>query len=255
MKYIIMISIIFCVAGCQAPPPSAEKLDSLSNEDLCRALGTYNNNATLVLTIHDELKKRPEKINAERCFALERIEHESKPEAFETVSELERNKADIKRVMRDYQYIEDPRNKNINTSYNRPVTSGELRHSINNHMQTTDNFNSISSSVGILERNRADIKRVMRDYQYTEELRNKNINTFYNRPVTLGELRHSVNSHMQITDSFNSISSSVRIKDIFPSRIESHGKIDMSDKNMGELMRSCLQKHLSKPRINTSDNK
>lgn len=74
MKHIITIALITGLTGCQIYSPlTADKLSDLSSEDLCRALGTYNNNGGLVLKIYDELNKRPEKINTERCYALERL--------------------------------------------------------------------------------------------------------------------------------------------------------------------------------------
>lgn len=73
MKNIIMAALITGLTGCQGfLPLTADKLSELSNEDLCCALGTYNHNGRLVLSIYDELQKRPEKIDAERCLDLER---------------------------------------------------------------------------------------------------------------------------------------------------------------------------------------
>lgn len=78
MKNIIIITLIAGLTGCQSSPPplTANKLSELSNEDLCRALGTYNNDGELVLKIYDELKKRPGKISSERCYTLEKINEE-----------------------------------------------------------------------------------------------------------------------------------------------------------------------------------
>lgn len=73
MTYIIIATLITGLTGCQGSPSlTADKLSELSNEDLCRALGTYNHNGGLVLSIYDELQKRPGKIDAERCLDLEK---------------------------------------------------------------------------------------------------------------------------------------------------------------------------------------
>lgn len=74
MKNIIIFVLVTGLTGCQLSPSlTADKLSKLSNEDLCRALGTYNNNGGLVLKIYDELKVRPEKIDIERCYILEKL--------------------------------------------------------------------------------------------------------------------------------------------------------------------------------------
>ena len=79
MKFIIIVvGSLFGITGCQVSttPPLSETLSTLSNEDLCRALGTYNHNGALVLKIYDELKKRPGKIDTERCYILEKKDRE-----------------------------------------------------------------------------------------------------------------------------------------------------------------------------------
>jgi hypothetical protein len=74
MKSIIIVALIAGLTGCQGSPSlTANKLSELSNEDLCHALGTYNHDGELVLKISDELKKRPEKIDPERCYILEKL--------------------------------------------------------------------------------------------------------------------------------------------------------------------------------------
>lgn len=77
MKRTIIVTFIAGLTGCQGSPSlTANKLSELSNEDLCRALGTYNNDGASVLKIYDELKKRPDKIDPERCYTLEKIKEE-----------------------------------------------------------------------------------------------------------------------------------------------------------------------------------
>jgi len=79
MKRIMIVTIIAGLTGCQGSPSlTADELCELSNEDLCRALGTYNHKGGLVLKIYNELEKRPEKIDSERCYALEHSDKKQK---------------------------------------------------------------------------------------------------------------------------------------------------------------------------------
>lgn len=72
MKFIISSLLILGLTGCNRYyPPKYEKLYTLSNDELCLALGTYNDESKVVLKIHDELIKRKVKVNYERCHALE----------------------------------------------------------------------------------------------------------------------------------------------------------------------------------------
>jgi len=81
MKRIIIVTLITGLTGCQGSPSlTANKLSELSNEELCHALGTYNHDGELVLKIYDELKKRPDKIDPERCYILEKLKTEQRVE-------------------------------------------------------------------------------------------------------------------------------------------------------------------------------
>ena len=72
MKFIINGLLILAITSCSQPqPPKKKQLKMLSNNDLCSALGTYNSNGRVVLEIYDELRKRTEKMDNERCHALE----------------------------------------------------------------------------------------------------------------------------------------------------------------------------------------
>lgn len=48
-----------------------EKIRKMSNNNLCRALGTYNNDGAVILKIHAELGSRAAEINNEKCHAME----------------------------------------------------------------------------------------------------------------------------------------------------------------------------------------
>ena len=81
MKHIIIVTLITGLTGCQGSPSlTANKLSELSNEELCHALGTYNHDGELVLKIYDELKKRPDKIDPERFYILEKLKTEQRVE-------------------------------------------------------------------------------------------------------------------------------------------------------------------------------
>lgn len=75
MKSCATILLALILTGCQSGLPvlSEKKISALSNEDLCVALGSYNSDGSLVLKIYDELNRRPQKIDSERCYVLEKI--------------------------------------------------------------------------------------------------------------------------------------------------------------------------------------
>jgi len=77
MKNYTVILLIIILSGCQSDISmfSEENLSTLSNEELCRALGTYNNDGCLVLKIYNELNRRPQKIDTERCYVIEKISY------------------------------------------------------------------------------------------------------------------------------------------------------------------------------------
>jgi len=75
MKVIINGLIIFCLTGCiQRSLVKPVQIHELSSDELCLALGTYNNDSKRVLEIYDEINKRTKEVNEvnnERCHALE----------------------------------------------------------------------------------------------------------------------------------------------------------------------------------------
>ncbi|MBS0848689.1 hypothetical protein [Citrobacter sp. JGM124] len=72
MKFIISGLIASGLTGCSLfLPPEDIQLHRLSNDELCHALGTYNDDGKMVLAIHNELDKKIETIDSERCHAIE----------------------------------------------------------------------------------------------------------------------------------------------------------------------------------------
>lgn len=73
MKKIIITLIISGLTGCKTLPqkPELTALSQLSTDELCQSLGTFNDDGKFILKIHDELSKRTEEMNTERCFSLE----------------------------------------------------------------------------------------------------------------------------------------------------------------------------------------
>lgn len=72
MNYIASVLLCLALTSCSVPPPSDDiKFNSMSDDELCSALGTYNEQGKKVLEIYNELEKRTEKIDNERCHALE----------------------------------------------------------------------------------------------------------------------------------------------------------------------------------------
>lgn len=68
--------IIVMAAGCSTPKIwDEQQLSLLSNDELCRSLGKYNDSGTAVLKIHAEIMRRESSINNERCYALENSAH------------------------------------------------------------------------------------------------------------------------------------------------------------------------------------
>lgn len=78
MKKYTVILLTLTLTGCQSDLPtlSESQISALSNEALCRSLGTYNHDGCLVLKIYDELNRRPQKIDPERCYVLEKMGYE-----------------------------------------------------------------------------------------------------------------------------------------------------------------------------------
>lgn len=66
------VLITSILAGCSASSKlSQDDLNTLSNDEICRSLGRFNDEGGFVLKIYDELKKRAETVDSERCLALE----------------------------------------------------------------------------------------------------------------------------------------------------------------------------------------
>lgn len=71
IKLLLPLGII-AVTGCANPTSiTEEKLSTWTNDELCRGLGTYKDDGSLVLKIHAELENRGSRISHERCYALE----------------------------------------------------------------------------------------------------------------------------------------------------------------------------------------
>lgn len=116
MNKVLNILIIFILVGCGIFHPAKPKeLDKLSNDDLCRALGTYNDDGSFVLKIYDELKIRKNVLNTQRCHALEKthtaktqfigIEHEPRirrePWTFEEMNRENSMLRDVQRILNE----------------------------------------------------------------------------------------------------------------------------------------------------------
>lgn len=172
MKNLIMVLFITGLSGCQIYPSITENdLSELSNENLCRALGTYNDDGRLVLKIYDELKKRPEKIDPERCRILENKDKK----------QHKNNKS------RENEIIKLP---HINDKFPQYVAP-EHHKIIHNHR----------------EKNISDLLRVYRS--------------------SIDDIGHIPQSYNINNDE------------------DEKNRIDMKDKDMSELMKDCLKKHIS----------
>ncbi|MBG6246569.1 hypothetical protein CS369_20900 [Candidatus Symbiopectobacterium sp. 'North America'] len=67
MKLALAMTLV--LSGC-----AAKQISAYNNDDLCKALGTYNSNGHTVLRITEEINKRGSGIDQERFYALSRIE-------------------------------------------------------------------------------------------------------------------------------------------------------------------------------------
>ncbi|MCW2484997.1 hypothetical protein J5069_03705 [Candidatus Symbiopectobacterium sp. NZEC127] len=72
MKLTLPMALV--LSGCAATSLSSQQISAYNNDDLCKALGTYNSHGHTVLRITEEINKRGADINQERCYALSRIE-------------------------------------------------------------------------------------------------------------------------------------------------------------------------------------
>lgn len=146
MNRIIMAIFISGLTGCQGTPSTsltANKLSTLSNEDLCRALGTYNNDGELILKIYDTLKKRPEKISPERCYILEKTNKK-------LPTELEENDARINTSYSDNlntppSHVNNDTYQHIDSQHHK-IIHNPRKHNKNNEINTNtlQDINSLS---------------------------------------------------------------------------------------------------------------
>lgn len=66
------ITLIFVLSGCSIfNETKLNNLSELSNDKLCKYMGEYKDNGSLILKLHDEIMKMENNINFERCYALE----------------------------------------------------------------------------------------------------------------------------------------------------------------------------------------
>lgn len=71
MKLALVMALI--LSGCSATNVSNRQISAFKNDELCKALGTYNNDGPTVLRLTTELERRGMSINQERCYALSRM--------------------------------------------------------------------------------------------------------------------------------------------------------------------------------------
>ncbi|MFT8210327.1 MAG: hypothetical protein ACMZI0_06615 [Symbiopectobacterium sp.] len=71
MKLALVMALI--LSGCSSTNVSNRQISAFKNDELCKALGTYNNDGPTVLRLTTELERRGMSINQERCYALSRM--------------------------------------------------------------------------------------------------------------------------------------------------------------------------------------
>lgn len=202
MIHIIIVTLSFLLIGCQIRPSppilTSANLSGFSNEDLCRAFGTYSHDGKLVLNIYEELKTRSEKIDPEKCFALEM---------------MSRNSTD--NTLKKYN--------NFNNGRITPLYMNSHRYeSLESHSQTSSN----------------DMNQNI-DPQHHKMITNPRKN---NKPDTetldlikLNASTYEYKARPNARDSFY-----LNTKDTVTD------KIDITEKEMDELMKRCLRKHISR---------
>lgn len=73
IRNILIVSVLIVLSGCITERKvDISNLKLLSNDEICRALGENNNNASLVLKMHEEIDRRGDTVDNEYCYALEK---------------------------------------------------------------------------------------------------------------------------------------------------------------------------------------
>jgi len=155
MMNIIIVSLTFLLIGCQTSPSppilTSANLGGFSNEDLCRAFGTYNHDGELVLNIYEELKSRSEKISPERCFALEMMNKNPNDNMLKKHNNFN-NGIFTPPYMNSHRYepldnysqiSNNNMNKNIDPQHHKIITNPRK-----NNEQDTENIDLIKSNAG-----------------------------------------------------------------------------------------------------------
>lgn len=190
IKNLIIVVFISGLSGCQIYPSITENdLGELSNDDLCRALGTYNDDGRLVLKIYDEFKKRPEKPDPERCRKLEYTEKKQ---------QHKNNKTKINEIIP-----------------NQPLSNDKLPQYID-----------------------PEHHKIIYNHRENNQENDREYNRRNNRNDILGGYKKSM-------DDVGRISNTYGLDDVFEKN-----RIDMKDKDISELMKDCLKKHIPNPHSN-----
>ncbi|WP_164120189.1 hypothetical protein [Serratia marcescens] len=66
-----LLMLIVALSACSLLKTNLNNISELSNDELCRATGEYQDNGSVVLKLHDEIMRR-EDMNFERCYAIEK---------------------------------------------------------------------------------------------------------------------------------------------------------------------------------------
>ncbi|AIU88374.1 hypothetical protein ABRP70_19000 [Pectobacterium odoriferum] len=69
---LLALVIVVLLSGCGISKPSSQQIATFKNDELCKALGTYNYDGQTILRLTAELKRRGSSINQEQCYALSR---------------------------------------------------------------------------------------------------------------------------------------------------------------------------------------
>lgn len=227
MKRIIIVTLIAGINGCQdSPSLTTKNFNELSNEDLCRALGTYNYDGESVLKIYDEFKKRPDEVDPERCYALEKIEMEKKIKTSDVktnapyTNNIKTNPLHSNNMKEDTLY---PNEIERNSSHTGRTTISSLRSENSFYQYTDPQHHKIIHNPRKNNKSNKDKKMDSDDFEKMTSF--NSFPVYQNGPYT-GEKVTIIPEEM--------------IKD----------KIDMKEDDLNKLMRECLKRHLSKHHAN-----
>ncbi|AJI94241.1 putative lipoprotein [Yersinia ruckeri] len=81
MRVILSLSFLL-ISGCTLPLPQLtdQQITAFSSDDLCTALGSYNDHSKTVLRLTNEVTRRGASIDQERCYRISHIAMESNEE-------------------------------------------------------------------------------------------------------------------------------------------------------------------------------